>query len=68
MYEQVLKYDELGQDSVKALYQISKLRVAQKDFYEAYYTLQRANKIQFSSPKINNYRNLIEGVSTNNII
>jgi len=46
-FEQVLKLsDSSGPSGMKsnALYEITKIRVRQRDFYEAYYSLQRAEK------------------------
>jgi hypothetical protein len=62
-FEQVIKYDSEGSMCSDALFQIAKIRISQKDFYEAYYTLQRATKLKLNNKKMINYKVLTEGVS-----
>jgi tetratricopeptide (TPR) repeat protein len=64
-YEQVLKLHE--KDSPQnlksnALYEITKIRVKQRDFYEAYYALQRSEKTCLKYPKLALYQGFTEGV------
>lgn len=61
-FEQVSKLsaDEYLQNN--ALYEIIKIRVKQRDFYEAYYTLQRAEKYKQKHQKLSLYQGFTEGV------
>lgn len=64
-FEQVSKLSSDEYLQSNALYEITKIRVKQRDFYEAYYTLQRAEKQQQSKskvPKLSLYRGFTEGV------
>jgi hypothetical protein len=45
-----------------ALYEISKIKIQQKDFYEAYYNLQRATHYKLKQKKLINYKIFTEGV------
>lgn len=45
-----------------ALKEIIKIRVRQRDFYEAYYALQRADKSRLKLPKLALYQGFTEGV------
>lgn len=52
-----------GEDElrIKALYCIAKIRVKQKDFYEAYHTLNRLPE-KIENKKVAVFKKLIEGV------
>ena len=58
----MIKINEEDYLSGSALYEIAKLRIKQRDFYEAYFNLQRACHIKFKSRKLNNYKSFTEGV------
>jgi tetratricopeptide (TPR) repeat protein len=45
-----------------ALFEISKLRLKDKDFYEAYFNLKRAVDSNFSSKRLQLYKDFTEGV------
>lgn len=45
-----------------ALYEIAKIKIQQKDFYEAYYNLQRATHYKLKQKKLINYKIFTEGV------
>lgn len=62
-FEQVLRTssDEPFLQS-SALYEIAKIKIQQKDFYEAYYNLQRATHYKLRQKKLINYKNFTEGV------
>ena len=59
-FEQVIKLstDEYLQSN--SLYEITKIRVRQRDFYEAYYFLQRADKSKLKLPKLALYNSFTE--------
>lgn len=59
--EQVVSYEFEQTYYLKALYFILKTRIKQKDFYEAYHTLNRLPS-QINHPKIEGIKSLIEGV------
>jgi hypothetical protein len=63
-FEQVIKYDKDGTKGIDAILQMAKIKVKEKDFYGAYYTLERAKKLNYSNgnPKLENYWQLTEGV------
>ena len=42
-FEQVIRANEDNHLASSALYEIAKIKIQQKDFYEAYYNLKRAN-------------------------
>ena len=50
-----------GEWNLKSLYYIAKMKVKQKDFYEAQYILNRLPE-EIVNKKINDFRKLIEGV------
>lgn len=45
-----------------ALYEIAKIKIHQKDFYEAYFNLKRANFFKLKQKKLVNYKIFTEGV------
>jgi len=45
-----------------ALFEIAKIRINQKDFYEAFHNLQRAIHYDFKSKKFIQYKMFVEGV------
>ena len=57
--EQILRNE--NEWNAKALYYIVKIRVKQKNFYEAYHTLNRLPK-SLENQKISDFRKLTEGV------
>jgi len=63
-FEQVIKFapqdDELAGG---ALFEIAKIRIQQKDFYEACHNLRRASNYTFKTKKFNQYRVFSEGVT-----
>lgn len=61
-YEQVIRLSEDQHLSGSALYEIAKLRIQQRDFYEAHYNLKRATFFGFKLKKLNNYKLFTEGV------
>jgi len=62
--EQILGTGVKGEWKIKALYIMAKIRVKQKDFYEAYHTLNRlSDKIE--NNKVSSFKKLIEGVILN---
>ena len=48
--------------SSSALYEISKIKIQQKDFYEAYYNLKRAGHFKLRQKKLVTYKMFTEGV------
>jgi len=61
-FEQVLKFSEEKYYSGNALYEMAKIRIKQKDFYEAFFTLQRAIDKDFKSQRLILYKDFTEGV------
>lgn len=65
-FEQVIKLAEAKDSDASlqsnALYEIIKIRVRQRDFYEAYYALQRADKSRLKLPKLALYQGFTESV------
>lgn len=61
-FEQVLKLSEDDYLHGNSLYEITKIRVRQRDFYEAYYFLQRSNKTKLKLPKLALYNSFTEAV------
>lgn len=45
-YEQAIKFNTSKKATTKALYEISKLKIDQGDYYGASYTLERANSLE----------------------
>jgi hypothetical protein len=45
-----------------SLFEIAKIRISQKDFYEAFHNLQRAIHYDFRSKKFLQYKMFVEGV------
>lgn len=61
-FEQVLRLNEDNFLSGSALYEIAKIKIMQKDFYEANYNLQRTNVLGLKQRKLVNYKLFAEGV------
>jgi len=61
-FEQVAKYPDHEFYAGNALFQIAKLRLKQKDYYEAYFALKRASDNNFASKKMTLYKDFTEGV------
>jgi len=60
-YEQAAK-DTNAQIAAKALFRITKMKLREKDFYEAYFNIERAIKKEPLNSKIVLYKKLIEGI------
>lgn len=61
-FEQVLKFSNENYFSGNALYEMAKIRIKQKNFYEASFTLQRAIDKNFKSKRLFLYKDFTEGV------
>lgn len=61
-FEQVLRLGEDNFISGSALYEIAKIKIQQKDFYEAHYNLQRTVHLNLRQKKLQNYKIFTEGV------
>ena len=61
-FEQVLRLAEDNFLSGSALYEIAKIKIQQKDFYEAHYNLQRSQHLNLKQKKLANYKLFTEGV------
>jgi tetratricopeptide (TPR) repeat protein len=61
-FEQVIKLSDDEYLQSNALYEITKIRVRQRDFYEAYYSLQKADKSRLKLPKLALYHSFTESV------
>jgi tetratricopeptide (TPR) repeat protein len=61
-FEQVLRLNEDNFLSGSALYEIAKIKIMQKDFYEANYNLQRSTDLGLRQRKLMNYKLFAEGV------
>ena len=61
-FEQVIRANDDNHLSSSALYEISKIKIQQKDFYEAYYNLKRATHFKLKQKKLVNYKMFTEGV------
>ncbi|CAI2363482.1 unnamed protein product [Moneuplotes crassus] len=61
-FEQVLKFSDEKYFSGNALYEMAKIRIKQKNFYEASFTLQRAIDKDFKSKRLILYKEFTEGV------
>ena len=59
--EQILGSSGSDELRIKAIYYIAKVKLKQKDFYEAYYTLTRLPE-KIDNPKIQMFTKLVEGV------
>ena len=61
-FEQVIRLKEDNFLAGSALYEIAKIKIQQKDFYDANYNLQRAMPLNLRYKKLQNYRLFTEGV------
>ena len=61
-FEQVIRANDDNHLASSALYEIAKIKIQQKDFYEAYYNLKRANHFKLKQKKLVNYKMFTEGV------
>jgi tetratricopeptide (TPR) repeat protein len=61
-FEQVVRANDDNHLASQALYEIAKIKIQQKDFYEAYYNLKRAAHFKLKQRKLVNYQMFTEGV------
>ena len=61
-FEQVIRANDDNHLASSALYEISKIKIQQKDFYEAYYNLKRATHFKLRQKKLVTYKMFTEGV------
>ena len=61
-FEQVIRANDDNHLASSALYEIAKIKIQQKDFYEAYYNLKRANHFKLRQKKLVTYKIFTEGV------
>ena len=63
-FEQVVKHHNTNGEvyAGNALFEIAKLRLNDKDFYEAYFNLKRAVDSNFNSKRLQLYKDFTEGV------
>ena len=61
-FEQVLKFDNQKYFAGNALYEMTKIHIKQKNFYQALFTLQRALDLKFNSQRLLLYKDFTEGV------
>lgn len=61
-FEQVIRLGDDNFLSSSALYEIAKIKIQQKDFYEAYYNLKRSTHLKLKQKKLLNYKLFTEGV------
>lgn len=61
-FEQVAKYPDQEFYYGNAMFQIAKLRLKQKDYYQAFYCLKRASDNNFQSKRLTMYKDFTEGV------
>ncbi|CAI2370054.1 unnamed protein product [Moneuplotes crassus] len=61
-FEQVITHNDDSFLSCNALLEIAKLRIKEKDFYEAHYSLKRIGLFNFKSQKLTQYQTFTEGV------
>ena len=47
----------------KSLYEIAKIKIEQRDFYQAFYTLQRADFLDVDRPILEKFRIFTDGVT-----
>ena len=61
-FEQVLRLSQDNYLAGSSLYEIAKIKIQQKDFYEAHYNLQRTIELNLKQRKLINYKLFAEGV------
>lgn len=61
-FEQVIKHNQEPFLSWNSLLEIAKLRIKERDFYDAYYNLKRISLFNFKSAKLDQYQTFTEGV------
>lgn len=61
-FEQVIRANDDNHLASSALYEIAKIKIQQKDFYEAYHNLKRASHFKLKQKKLLNYKMFTEGV------
>ena len=57
-----MRLNEDNLTSGSALYEIAKIKIQQKDFYEAHYNLMRCAHFGLKQRKLHNYKLFTEGV------
>ncbi|EGR32790.1 hypothetical protein IMG5_070720, partial [Ichthyophthirius multifiliis] len=62
-FEQAIKYNNSSKAIVKSLQEIAKIKIQFRDYYQAYYTLQRANYLDIDNKKLKILTIFTDGVT-----
>ncbi|KAL4437922.1 hypothetical protein ABPG74_001093 [Tetrahymena malaccensis] len=62
-FEQAIKHNNSRKAVTKALYEISKIKIELRDFYQAYHTLQRADYLDVDLKSLEKFRIFTDGVT-----
>ena len=62
-FEQSIKYNNSRKAVTKAIYDIAKIKIEMRDFYQAYHTLQRVDYLDVDQKVFEKFRLFIDGVT-----
>lgn len=62
-YEQAIKFNTNKKAVTRSIYEITKIKIQQKDFYEAFYTLERAQYLDIDIKSLNKFKIFTDGVT-----
>jgi len=63
-YEQAIKHNTNKKAVTRSLYEITKIKIENRDYYEALYTLERAEYLDIDQKVIKRFKIFIEGVTS----
>lgn len=62
-YEQAIKYNNCRKSVTKAIYELTKARIDTRDYYQAYYTLQRTEFLDVDLKELEDLQVFTDGVT-----
>ena len=62
-YEQAIKYNTNKKAVTRSIYEIAKIKILHRDYYEALYTLERAQHLDIEEKVIRKFKLFTDGVT-----
>lgn len=62
-YEQAIKFNSNKKAVTRSIYELAKLKIEHRDYYEALYTLERANFLDVEERVLRKFKMFADGVT-----
>ena len=62
-YQQAIKFNSNKKAVTRSIYELSKIKIEHRDYYEALYTLQRAQHLDIDEKVIRRFKGFTDGVT-----